>query len=82
MILQFTDQTVASHEGKNIINVELDTLVTDIPMLIMMPAVISFKAELIEPGFIGKIKLALRWLQDQCTLARGSVPLPSQLTSE
>ena len=82
MILQFTGQTMSSHEGKNTISVELVTQVTDIPMLMMMPEVILFRVELIEPGFIGKIKLTLRWLLDQCVLVRGSVLLLFQLTSE
>ena len=82
MILQFTGRIVASQEGKNTISVELVTQVTDIPMLMMTPEVILFRVELFEPGFISKIKLALRWLWDQCVLVRGSIPHLSQLTYE
>ena len=63
------------HGEKNIINVELTIQGIDILILMMMPEVTLFRAELIELGFIGMIKLVLQWLLVQCASVRGFAPL-------
>ena len=76
------DWTEVLHEEKCSINVELVIKVTDIPMLMMMLGVIWCRAELITLGFIGNIRLALQWLQDQFALLKGFDLLQFLLTSE
>ena len=74
--------SVAFRGGRISISTKLVTKVTDIPTLMMRPIVTSSRAELIELGSSGKIRLVPQLLWGLCVSVRGFVPPLPLLTSE